>query len=98
MRPRLLVLDDEETIRQILSVFFEEKGYSVTVVSTAAVAIKLADSEPFDLGIFDINLAGENGLELLRYFKSNYPALPIIIFTGMGEEERLEQAMFRGAS
>jgi DNA-binding NtrC family response regulator len=99
MRPRLLVLDDEESIRQILSVFFERKGYDVIMTGAATDAMKLADSGRFDLGIFDINLAGESGLELLRYFKSNFPALPIIIYTGMTDgDESLEKAMFRGAS
>ena len=98
MRPRLLVLDDEETIRQVLSIFFEKKGYDVTVTGVAAEAMGLADRERFDLGIFDINLAGESGLELLRFFKSNYPDLPIIIYTGVGDEDAVERAMFRGAN
>jgi DNA-binding NtrC family response regulator len=98
MRPRLLVLDDEETICRILSIFFEKKGYDVTTADSSAAAIELADRETFDLGIFDVNLAGENGLELLRYFKSNFPDLPIIIYTGLTDEDALEQAMFRGAN
>ena len=76
MRPRLLVLDDEETICRILSVFFEKKGFDVTTTSAPAGAIQLADGGGFDVGIFDLNLRGESGLELLRYFKSNFPILP----------------------
>jgi DNA-binding NtrC family response regulator len=98
MRPRLLVLDDEESICRILSIFFEKKGYDVTIAGNSAGAIQLADCEAFDLGIFDLNLAGESGLELLCYFKSNFPDLPIIIYTGMADEDVLEQAMFRGAN
>jgi two-component system response regulator HydG len=98
MRPRLLVLDDEETICRILSVFFENKGYDVTTTGVAADAMVLADREAFDLGIFDINLVGASGLELLGYFKSNFPDLPIIIYTGMTDEDLVEKAMFRGAN
>ena len=98
MRPRLLVLDDEETTRRILSIFFEKKGYDVTTTGAAAEAIQLADGEAFDLGIFDLNLGGENGLELLSYFKANFPNLPIIIYTGVSDEGALELAMFRGAN
>jgi len=98
MRPRLLVLDDEETVREILSIFFEKKGYDVIAAGTAAESMKLADRERFDLGIFDINLGGESGLELLRYFKSNFPELPIIIYTAISDEDALEMAMFRGAN
>jgi DNA-binding NtrC family response regulator len=98
MRPRLLVLDDEESICRILSIFFEKKGYEVTTTGAAAEAIQLADRGAFDLGIFDLNLAGESGLELLRFFKSNFPNLPIIIYTGMTDEDASEMAAFRGAN
>lgn len=99
MQPRLLVLDDEETIRQLLSVFFDRKGFQVVAVGSAREAMEAVDGESFDLAIFDINLAGENGLELLRYFKTNFPRLPVIMLTGMPDaEELLEQAMFRGAN
>jgi two-component system response regulator HydG len=98
MRPRLLVLDDEEDICRLLSVFFERKGYDVTATGAAAEAMSLADREAFDLGIFDLNLRGESGLELLRFFKSNYPNLPIIIYSGLEDENSLEMAMFRGAN
>lgn len=99
MRPRLLLLDDEETIRQVLSDFFERKGFDVAALGTAKQAIELVDREQFDLAIFDINLAGENGLELLRYFKTNSPQLPVIMLTGMSDpEELIDQALFRGAN
>ena len=98
MRPRLLVLDDEEDICRLLSVFFERKGYDVTTTAAAAEAIQLADREAFDVGIFDLNIAGESGLELLRYFKSNFPNLPVIIYSGLEDENSQEMAMFRGAN
>lgn len=99
MQPRLLVLDDEETIGQVLSLFFRDKGFEVVVVKTSADAMETADRQQFDLAIFDVNLAGENGLELLRFFKTNFPELPVIMLTGMpSSEELIEQAMFRGAN
>jgi len=60
--------------------------------------MQLADNSAFDVCVFDVNLAGENGLELLLYFKSNFPELPIIIYTGVEDEGMGEIAMFRGAS
>src|SRR6266496_3983381 len=98
MRPHLLVLDDEEDICRLLSVFFERKGYDVTTTDAAAEAMRLADRKVFDLCIFDLNLAGENGLELLRVFKFNFPQLPVIIYTGLEDESSLEMAMLRGAN
>lgn len=99
MQPRLLVLDDEETIRQLLSAFFARKGFEVVALATAKETMEAADRETFDLAIIDINLAGENGLELLRFFKVNFPRLPVIILTGLPDSDELvEQAMFRGAN
>ena len=98
MRPRLLVLDDEEGICRLLSVFFERKGYDVTTTPVASEAMQLADRGAFDVGIFDLNIAGESGLELLRYFKSNFPELPVIIYSGLEDENSEEMAMFRGAN
>ncbi len=99
MQPRLLVVDDEETIGQVLSLFFHDKGFEVVVVRTSSDAMAAVDHEQFDLAIFDVNLAGENGLELLRFFKTNFPDLPVIMLTGMpGSEDLVEQALFRGAN
>jgi len=98
MRPHLLVLDDEEGMCRLLSAFFEAKGYNVTIAIAAVHAMQLAASESFDACIFDVNLAGESGLELLGYFKSNFPHLPVIIYTGVDDENLAETAMFRGAN
>src|SRR5690348_7798306 len=98
MRPHLLVLDDEEGMCRLLSAFFERKGYTVTTAVAATEAMQLVDDEVFDACIFDLTLAGESGLELLRYFKSNFPNLPIIIYTGLEDEDSAEMAMFRGAN
>jgi len=98
MRPRLLVLDDEDSICKILSIFFEKKGYEVIITRSAEEAMRLADRESFDVGVFDVILGGESGFELLTYFKTNFPNLPIIIYTGLTDEDAIETAMFRGAS
>ncbi len=56
------------------------------------------DGNPFDLAILDVNLAGENGLELLGLFKTKYPKIPVLIFTGMADDEKLvERALQAGA-
>jgi DNA-binding NarL/FixJ family response regulator len=60
--------------------------------------MQIADSAAIDVCVFDLNLAGESGLELLSYFKSNFPDLPIIIYTGVEDDDSVEVAMFRGAN
>ena len=86
-------------MRQLLSAFFEGKGFEVVALSTASLAMESASRDRFDLAIFDVNLAGENGLELLGHFRTNHPQLPVIILTGLPDAEALiEQALLRGAN
>ena len=99
MKPHILFADDQPSIRALLSEYFGLKGFAMTTVATAAEAMKAADEGRFDLAILDINLAGENGLELLGYFKRNFPQLPVVMFTGLPEgDELMDQAEARGAS
>lgn len=99
MKPHILFADDQPSIRELLSEFFRLKGYEVTAVAEAQQAMKVADEQRVDLAILDINLAGESGLELLGYFKRNFPKLPVVMFTGLIQgDELMEQAEARGAS
>ena len=98
MNPRILFVDDEAAMLEVLSAYFSDKGYAVTTARTAQEAMALADEGSFDLTILDINLAGENGLELLSFFRTNFPKLPVVMFTGLVEDELLDQAMAKGAS
>ena len=98
MNPRILFVDDEAPVLEMLSSYFRSKGYEVATASSGQEAIALADGERFDLTILDIRLGGENGLELLAYFKTNFPKLPVVMFTGMPDDVLLDQAMAKGAS
>jgi len=99
MKPHILFADDEASMRELLSEYFRQKGYDITAAATGQAAMRLADTGHFDLAILDINLADENGLQLLGYFKTNFPKLPVVMFTGLPEgDELLEQAAARGAS
>ena len=99
MPARILFVDDERPMLQLLSEFFRQKGCAVRTATTGHQAMQIADNEPFDIAVLDINIAGENGLELLGYFKRNFPKLPVVMLTGLTHEEDLiEQAQLRGAS
>jgi two-component system response regulator RegA len=98
MNPRILFVDDEAAMLEMLSAFFREKGYYVAMAGTAKEAMALADEGSYDLIILDINLSGENGLELLGCFRANFPKVPVVMFTGMTDDDLLDQAMAGGAS
>ena len=99
MSQRILFVDDEIPIREMLSLYFRRKGFAVTAVATCAEAVQLVETTPFDVVILDINLGGENGMELLAQFKQQHPQTPIIMFTGLTDNsDLLKEAMARGAS
>jgi DNA-binding response OmpR family regulator len=94
----ILFVDDEAPIRELLSLYFRKKGLQVTTATTAQQAKDLASKAAFDVAILDVNLAGENGLDLLSFFRANHPRTPVIIFTGLTGEELVEHARAAGAA
>lgn len=99
MKPAILYVDDDVAMLEMFALYFRDQGYTVATAGSGAQAMKAADAERFDLAVFDINLAGENGLQLLSYFKTNHPGLPVVMFTGLPErDELLDEALARGAS
>ena len=94
-----MFVDDEAPIRELLSLFFKKKGMSVTTAQTSQEAREIAAKNVFDLAILDVNLAGEDGLALLNFFKAKHPQVPVVVFTGMaGDPDLFNRAMAGGAA
>ena len=99
MPARILFVDDEQPMLQLLSEYFRQKGCEVKTATNGRQAMLLAEMETFDLAVLDINIAGENGLQLLSFLKKYFPNLPVIMLTGLTPvEELIDQARVRGAS
>jgi DNA-binding NtrC family response regulator len=99
MKPRILLVDDEASMLELVSGFFREQGYEVRTAQTGKEAMQLADDNAFDLAVLDIHLNDENGLVLLSFFKGRFPNLPVVLFTGLPQDDYLvDQALARGAS
>jgi CheY-like chemotaxis protein len=99
MSQRILVVDDEAPIRELLSSYFQKRGYAVTAAATGSEAIRALDELPVDVMILDIALADADGLELLETIKQDHPKLPVIILTGMGfDDDLLKEALAKKAS
>jgi PAS domain S-box-containing protein len=79
---RVLVVEDEERVRSLLSETFEAAGHTVVQASDGAVALKRLEEEEFELVISDIGLPEVSGLQVARWIKTNRPALPVILATG----------------
>lgn len=94
VQPHVLFVDDEAPIRDLLALFFRKKGCEVTTVATIQEAKDLLADAEFHVAILDLNLAGEDGLELFSYIKTKWPNLPVIIFTGMAiSQDVLKKAL-----
>jgi len=99
MSQRILVVDDEAPIRELLSSYFQKRGYAVSAASNGAEAMRSLDELSIDVMILDIALADADGLELLETIKMDHPKLPVIILTGMGfDDELLKEALEKKAS
>lgn len=99
MNSHILLVDDEPPVRELLSLCLRKQGFQATSATTGAQARQLARTAAFDLVILDLHLPGENGLELLRFFKAKNPNMPVMIYTGLGSDEGLvAQARAGGAS
>jgi DNA-binding NtrC family response regulator len=98
MNEHILVVDDEAPTRELLSIYFKRRGYTVTTASSAPDALKVFTEAPVQLVILDINLGDTNGLDLIEPMKKVRPQVPIILFSGIGlDEATLEQARQKGA-
>ncbi len=95
--PRLLIVDDEEDVLDVLSEVFAEYGYEVDTASSGAEAIeKVRDSRPHVM-LLDVRMPGMDGLETLRRVKEIDPKLGVIMVTAVTEEAVAKEAMEHGA-
>jgi DNA-binding response OmpR family regulator len=88
----ILVVDDEEEIRELLKDFLEIKGFNVRIESDGLKALELIEKEVPDIIIMDLLLPGEHGINLIRTVKEKY-FIPIIIISGIYNKEEVEQLM-----
>ncbi len=95
---KILIIDDEKSILDLLSVVFEKEGYSVETSLSATRAVDLIDKQDFDLIISDIKMPKMSGMELLRYVRENRPDIPIVMITAYGTIKQAVEALKAGAT
>ena len=94
---RILVIDDEAVIRDLMGEILEEAGYEAVGVDAAARGLELLEQDGFGLVVSDIVMPGFSGLELLEELRKRHPSLPVILTTGAGTYDKLSEALARGA-
>ena len=97
-QPHILVVDDDESIRSLLSVMLESEGYRVTEAANAAEALEQAGDQSFDMMTLDLGLPDKDGLDVLKEVKQSHPDLPIVIISVRNDPATRKTAFERGAA
>ena len=94
---RILVVDDDESLRRVTQVQLEDEGYVVATAQNAAEALGLLAKRPQDLVLTDLSMPGMSGVDLLRAIRAEYPETTVVLVTAFGTVENAVEAMKLGA-
>jgi two-component system response regulator PilR (NtrC family) len=94
---RILIVDDEEVVRDVLEVLLRREGFDIVLASSGEEGLSLLDGEEIDLAILDIMLPGISGIDTLRSMRISNPAIPVIVITAFSSIDGAIEAMKFGA-
>src|SRR5919109_1772884 len=97
--PRVLVVDDDERLREFVRVNLEMDGYEVREAANAEEGLAALEEEPPDLILLDVMMPGMDGFEMLRRVQEKHGVgtIPVIMFSGKVEDDTAERATEQGA-
>lgn len=98
MKKRILIVDDEFSLRSLMEVVFKDEGYSVSLAEDGISALRTLENGHFDILITDINMPSMNGIELFNNVKKLYPQIPVIFVSGYDHKNLAEKLLREGAS
>ena len=101
MRRRIMIIDDDRDVREALGCWLEAAGYEVLIFpdgysALASIALEL-DRSPVDLILLDLNMPGMDGMAVLRELRRRQRTIPVIIMSGMYEQQVVRDAVSAGA-
>jgi DNA-binding NtrC family response regulator len=94
---RILVVDDEDALRMVLSSELEGEGYKVASASDGAEAIDILKKDEFDLILLDIKMPNVDGFEVLKFVKETHPNTKVIMLTGFADLKNAIESKKLGA-
>src|SRR6266511_5963051 len=94
---RVLIIDDEESIRKTTGVLLDGAGHETVSVANGAAALKLLDQAHFDVAFLDLKLEGESGLEVLPKLLKVDARLDVVVFTAYASIDTAVEAIRMGA-
>ncbi|ALA57075.1 sigma-54-dependent transcriptional regulator [Nitrospira moscoviensis] len=94
---KILVVDDEQSLREVLSIMLKRAGYAVTCASDGEEAVEQLTKEIFDLVITDLRMPKVDGMEVLKAVKSTSPETVVLVITAFATADSAVEAMKQGA-
>lgn len=88
----ILFLEDEPTIREVLTEYMKMQGYDVTCAQDGGQAMRLLEERGFDMAVLDIMVPGVSGLQVLAYIKERRPEMATVMLTALDDEKTQVQA------
>jgi signal transduction histidine kinase/DNA-binding NarL/FixJ family response regulator len=95
--PSILIIDDEESMRNMLTQALTDQGYAVATAADGHAAVRKVQAARFDIALCDLKMPGIDGIETLKQIKSINPDLEIIIITAHGTMESAIESLRHGA-
>jgi two-component system NtrC family response regulator len=97
IQKRILVVDDDESLRWVTQAQLQQSGYQVDAAANGKEALAKIQETPPDLAIADLMMPGMSGIELLKSIRADYPEIIVILVTAFGTVENAVEAMRAGA-
>ena len=94
---RIMVVDDEEALRTVLSSELEGEGYQVASAADGQEAINILQKQEFDLILLDIKMPNVDGFEVLKFVKDRHPKTKVVMLTGFADLKNAIESKKLGA-
>ncbi|MCA9613828.1 MAG: response regulator, partial [Myxococcales bacterium] len=91
---RVLVLDDDDAIREVVRAALEMEGHEVEGVADGQEAIERTGAHPFDVVLLDLTMPGLGGVEVLRGIRQRHPKMPAVLMSGYDESQLPHDEVF----
>ena len=98
MKARLLIIDDEEMVRDSMEAYLEDSGYEVVAVDSGSAGLEVLETQQVDLIVCDLRMPNLDGLQVLQKVKQRSETIPVIVVSGAGVMDDVVQALRLGAS
>jgi two-component system response regulator AtoC len=95
---RILLVDDEEIVRETLGDYLRDCGYHVDEAGDGTAALQAIDADHYDLALVDVKMPGMDGLSFLSSVRERSPEMEVIIVSGHGDNEMSEKVSRLGAA